>query len=65
MMTAPFDIFEKEKSGTVLWLGSAISMEDAQVRIQRHAASTSGEYLVLNQQTGNKLIVKFNENVGE
>ena len=63
-MTAPFDIFEKEKSGTVLWLGSAISIEDAEVRIQRYAASGSGEYLVLNQLTGNKHIVKFSEDIG-
>ena len=63
-MTAPFDIFENEKSGTVLWLGSAISIEDAKVRIQRYAASRSGEYLVLNQLTGNKHIVKFGEDIG-
>ena len=60
-MTAPFDIFETEKGGTVVWLGSAITLEDAKARIEKVAERTSGEYLVLNQKTGNKLVVKIAE----
>jgi hypothetical protein len=60
-MTAPFDIFEAEIGGTVVWLGSAITLEDAKARIEKVAVRTSGEYLVLNQRTGNKLRITLAE----
>ena len=60
-MTAPFDSFENEKSGAVLWIGSAITLEDAKPRILEIAMNTSSEYLVLNQKTGNKVVIKFDE----
>lgn len=60
-MTAPLDIFEMEKGGTVVWLGSAITLDDAKSRIRLFAERTSGEYLVLNQKTGNKQVIKLTE----
>jgi hypothetical protein len=60
-MTTPFDIFENEESGTVLRVGSATTLDDAKSRIRQIAADTFGEYLVLNQITGNKVVVKFDE----
>ena len=58
-MTAPFDIFENEKSGTVIWLGSAATIEEAKARIREVGARSNTEYLVLNQKTGNKVVIKF------
>ena len=58
-MTAPFDIFENEKSGTVIWLGSAATIEEAKARIHQVAAHSPTEYLVLNQKTGSKVVIKF------
>ena len=49
----PIDIFRVEHRG-VRWLGSAASLEDAKARIQQLGDRHSGEYLVLNQLTGNK-----------
>ena len=63
-MTAPIDIFEMENGGTVVWLGSAITVDDAKNRIRLLTQRTSGEYLVLNQKTGNKLVIKLAE-IGE
>jgi hypothetical protein len=49
----PIDIFRIEHQG-VRWLESAATLEDAKARIQQFAERHSGEYLVLNQLTGNK-----------
>jgi hypothetical protein len=49
------DIFHVEPSG-VLWVESAATLEDAKARIQQFAARKPGEYVVLNQLTGDKLV---------
>jgi hypothetical protein len=53
----PFDIFLTQTEG-VLWLESAETLEGAKARIQELAARSPGEYLLLNQVTGNKLTIK-------
>jgi hypothetical protein len=60
-MTAPFDIFQAESNGSVRWLGSAGSIADAKARIQKEPANSPGEYFVLNQQSGSKLVVRLDE----
>ena len=58
-MTIPFDIFQSESNGSVLWLESAATLEDAKARIQQLALRSPGEYLLVNQDTGNKLVIKL------
>jgi|HubBroStandDraft_2_1064218.scaffolds.fasta_scaffold357472_2 hypothetical protein len=60
-MTAPFDIFQAESNGSVRWLGSAESIADAKARVQQHSATSPGEYLLLNQKTGSKLVIKLDD----
>lgn len=60
-MTVPFDIFQAESDGTVLWIRSAQSVAEAQARIHEQAAQAAGEYLVVNQETGSKQIVRLND----
>ncbi len=55
-MTARFDLFRMEADGGVRWCESAETLEDAKARIQRLAALSPGQYLVLNQGTGAKLV---------
>jgi len=50
---SPIDIFRIERHG-VLWLESAATLEDAKARIAEFGRRHSGDYLVLNQLTGNK-----------
>jgi len=57
-MTAPFDIFLAESNGSVCWIGSAETLADAKARIQ---ANSPGEYLVVNQQTGNRIVLKLDD----
>ena len=63
-MTTPFDIFENEENGTVLWVGSAATIEEAKARIHQVAPHSSAEYLVLDQKTGNKVVIKFDGMIG-
>jgi hypothetical protein len=53
----PVDIFRVDTQG-VLWLESSRSVDEATARIQQLGAKTSGEYLLLNHATGNKLTIK-------
>ena len=56
-MTIPFDIFQAETDGCVLWLESAATLEQAKARVQELAVNAPGEYLLLNQETGSKLVI--------
>jgi len=50
------DIFRIESSG-VLWCGAVTTVETAQERIQKLASSSPGSYLILNQTTGQRIVV--------
>jgi hypothetical protein len=60
-MTAPFDIFQTESNGAVRWIASAQTIADAKARVQQHSATSPGEYLLLNQKTGSKLLIKLDD----
>jgi hypothetical protein len=55
-MRATFDIFRIE-SKSVRWLETAGSLEEAKKLVREFAAKVPAEYLVLNQQTGTKLLI--------
>jgi hypothetical protein len=59
MMTASFDIFRMEPEGSVCWLGAAETLEEAKERIRQLAASGEAEFVILDQNTGNRLIVEL------
>ena len=61
MMTAPFDVFQAESNGSFRWIGSAETLADAKARIQEHSMGSPSEYLLLNQQTGSKLVLKLDK----
>lgn len=57
-MPAPaYDIFRVDAKG-VLWLASAETAQEAAARAQEFAADKPGEYLVLNQRTGEKTALR-------
>jgi hypothetical protein len=53
----PFDIFRTDPEG-VLWIESAATLESAKECVQQLAMRSPGEYLLLNQVTGDKLTIK-------
>jgi hypothetical protein len=61
MAMPSFDIFQNEADGSVLWRGTAASLEEAKARVQELTESTPGRYIILSRQTGSKLIVGSGE----
>ena len=59
----PFDIFQNEADGSVLWRGAAATLEEAKTRVQELTASTPGLYIILSRQTGSKLIIGGGEDI--
>jgi hypothetical protein len=57
-MTAAFDIFQMEPEGAVCWLGAAETLEEAKARIQQLSVSGKAGFVIMDQNTGNKLIVE-------
>jgi hypothetical protein len=57
-MNAPFDIFRAETNGGVLWIGSAATLADGKARVQELAARLPGDYVLVNQETGNRLVIR-------
>jgi hypothetical protein len=56
-MTAPFDIFQAGEGG-VLWRESASTLSGAKARIQELVGSSPVEYLIVNQKTGDRVVVR-------
>ena len=57
MRTPGFDIFRVQDSG-VLWVGSALTLDEAQEHVRQIAGFAPGEYLLLDQNTGNRSVIK-------
>ena len=56
-MIYPFDIFQAETEGSVRWFEAAENLEGAKARVQELALRSPGEYIILNQKTGDKLVI--------
>ncbi len=59
-MTHPIDIFQMDSAG-VRWLEAAPNLEHAKARVKEFAANSPGEYVVLDQKTGNKIVIRSGE----
>ena len=53
-MFYPLDIFKTDSDGSVLWRGAAEDLVAAKKCIEKLALSAPGEYLILNQRTGQR-----------
>jgi hypothetical protein len=56
-MIPPFDIFKVDDSG-LRWMEVAPDLERAKARAKILATSSPGEYVIANQQTGEKISIK-------
>ena len=56
-MIAPFDIF-KDKEGSLLWCGTAATLEEAKEKVRALAESEKTEYVIYSQKTGNRLVIQ-------
>lgn len=57
-MTEPFDIFQTENDGSVRWIGTAATLEDAKTHVQKLSLHAYGEYLVLDHRSGSKVVIR-------
>ena len=57
-MIDTIDILRVQPDG-VLWLESAATLECAQVRVRQLAQKSPGEYILLDQRSGNKHVMKL------
>jgi hypothetical protein len=57
-MIEPLDIFIKSEDGSYVWKAAADSFELAKSTVQRLATTAPGEYMIFNQTTGDKIVVK-------
>src|SRR5215472_8880204 len=56
-MLPPYDIFKVDVRGH-RWMEAAADLQRAQARVKVLAASSPGEYLILNQETGETISIK-------
>lgn len=50
-MTAPFDLFRKDKEGNFVWLEAASDLPAAKIRLRELSASIPGEYLLFDHSS--------------
>jgi hypothetical protein len=60
-VTPSFDIFQVNKRGQVLWQGFAVSGKEANETVQKLMQTSPSDYLILDQSSGNKVVVPFND----
>ena len=56
-MFKPLDIFKTDSDGSVIWRGAAETFAAAKAYIKELAASAPGEYFVVDQSTGRRVLV--------
>jgi|GEM_PF-5534144 len=57
-MTATFDIFEVEPSGSVMWRGSAAAFEEARAFVEKLGKPRDRDFIIFSPQTGKKVVIK-------
>ncbi len=57
-MLEPLDIVVKMEDGTYAWKAAAESFELAKSKVEQLSTNAPGEYMIFNQTTGNKIVVK-------
>lgn len=62
-MVNPLDIFKRDSDGSVLWRGAAENLAAAKACIKKFAISSPGEYLVLDQHTGDQVRIAQSNNL--
>jgi hypothetical protein len=61
-MTLRIDIFTIEENGAPCWRGAAADLNNAKLRLQQRVTNESSrQFLLLDQMTGNKMIVTADE----
>jgi hypothetical protein len=57
----PLDIFRFEQDGSIVWKGTAETLEAAKLSVKVLAESSPADYLIFSPATGDKVVVKLKE----
>ncbi len=57
-MIPPFEVFQSEADGNVLWRGTATTLDAARERVRELAMEYPGQFIIMSRRTGQKLIVE-------
>jgi hypothetical protein len=60
----PFAIFKVAADGHPTWVQCALTLDDANARVQALGFSFPGKYIILSQKTGRQTVVTINETDG-
>ncbi|MGB9447312.1 MAG: hypothetical protein WBR26_20105 [Candidatus Acidiferrum sp.] len=53
-----YDIFRLDNDGRVIWLEPVMTLSDAQTRVQQLGAPGPGNYIIFNQKTTDKIVLR-------
>jgi hypothetical protein len=56
-MSPILDIFQIEKNGSIVWKGTSETAESALLRVRILWATDPGDYVILNQATGQRTVI--------
>jgi hypothetical protein len=56
-LTAPFEIFKQQPDGKDYWVEGAEDLEAAKARVQDLAEHFPGQYVVIDNKTGEKFFI--------
>ena len=56
-MQPPFSIFKTRDDGSLHWVEGAKDLESAKVRVEELSKSWPGQYVIVNQETGDRLFI--------
>jgi hypothetical protein len=56
-----FDIFKVSEDGSPIWVTTAPTLEEARSEVNGLQATSADNYIVLNQKTGNKIVIPYSE----
>lgn len=64
-MLLPFDIFKVSPGDHFIWVDAAATFDAAKKRIEQIAYWETGEYVILDQNTGKKMSIKPSDQSAE
>jgi hypothetical protein len=63
-MFEPFDIFKLGDAESTVWIDSAQTFDDARASIKEMMLERPGEYIIFNQSTRDRVLIKPGDLVG-
>ena len=60
-MRRPLDIFKLEDDGSIVWKGTAETLDIAKLSVKALAETSPGDYLIFSPATGEKTVVQLKE----